>query len=251
MTNSKRNLTIKTFHIDKVKFAESTEVKENILKLDNNYLDKIKFPNKIIEEINIRIISPEEHHQYVHNILDFIPISVKALGTLGNGITHTLTGVYILLSCADENGNQMAEFGSSEGILSEKVDFGKAGTPNSNDYIINFEVIVKEKFLFKRKASQSVHKVCDDFIELIRKKLKNIDGRKAEEIHKYEEKVNSKNKKVVLVKQIAGQGAMYDNQILADQPSGFKGGKSIIDMGNMPVILSPNEYRDGAIRAMT
>ena len=27
-------------------------------------------------------------------------------------------------------------------------------------------------------------------------------------------------------------------------------GRSIIDMGNVPIILSPNEYRDGALRAM-
>ncbi|RDA73598.1 proline reductase cluster protein PrdD, partial [Hafnia paralvei] len=26
--------------------------------------------------------------------------------------------------------------------------------------------------------------------------------------------------------------------------------RSIIDMGNMPILLSPNEYRDGALRAM-
>lgn len=57
--------------------------------------------------------------------------------------------------------------------------------------------------------------------------------------------------KVVIVKQIAGQGAMYDNQLFSKEPSGFEGGTSIIDMGNVPMIISPNEYRDGALRAMT
>ena len=55
--------------------------------------------------------------------------------------------------------------------------------------------------------------------------------------------------KVVLLKQIAGQGAMYDNMIFPSEPSGFDG-LSIIDMYNMPVYLTPNEYRDGAIRAL-
>ncbi|RCW47378.1 D-proline reductase (dithiol) PrdD [Halanaerobium sp. MA284_MarDTE_T2] len=251
MSGEKRKLTIKAFNINKVELGSFTEIKDNVLKLDREYLNKIDFQNEIIKDINLKIISPDRHDQYVNNILDFIPISVKALGNLGTGITHTLTGVYLLLSCADEKGRQMAEFGSSEGILSDRVIFGRAGTPAKDDYIINFEVIVKEKYLFERKAAQSVHAACDNFLDLIREKLKNIDGRKADEIHKYEEKINPDKKKIVLVKQVAGQGAMYDNQILADEPSGFKGGRSIIDMGNMPVILSPNEYRDGAIRAMT
>ncbi len=58
-------------------------------------------------------------------------------------------------------------------------------------------------------------------------------------------------KKVAIVKQVAGQGAMYDNQLLPQEPSGMEGGRSIIDLANVPVILSPNEYRDGALRAMT
>lgn len=44
---------------------------------------------------------------------------------------------------------------------------------------------------------------------------------------------------------------MYDNFILPTSSSSVAGGRSIIDMGNMPIILSPNEYRDGAIGAMT
>ena len=48
---------------------------------------------------------------------------------------------------------------------------------------------------------------------------------------------------MVLIKQIGGQGAMHDNRILPDEPSGFAGGHSNIDLGNVPIILSPNEYR--------
>ncbi|EOA3386089.1 hypothetical protein ACH0DO_001488 [Enterococcus hirae] len=55
---------------------------------------------------------------------------------------------------------------------------------------------------------------------------------------------------MTLVKQVAGQGAMYDMLLFPDEPSGFKGGHSIIDMNNMPIFLSANEYRDGAIRSM-
>ncbi|MFB0919205.1 MAG: proline reductase cluster protein PrdD, partial [Clostridiaceae bacterium] len=55
---------------------------------------------------------------------------------------------------------------------------------------------------------------------------------------------------VVIVKQVAGQGAMYDTMLFSNEPSGTDG-VSIIDMKCMPAVLSPNEYRDGAIRAMS
>ena len=55
---------------------------------------------------------------------------------------------------------------------------------------------------------------------------------------------------MLIVKQVAGQGAMYDTSLFAKEPSGTENGRSIIDMGNMPVIVTPNEYRDGIIRSM-
>lgn len=57
-------------------------------------------------------------------------------------------------------------------------------------------------------------------------------------------------KKVLIIKQVAGQGAMYDMHLFAKEPSGVEGGRSIIDMGNMPVLVTPNEYRDGILRSM-
>ncbi len=43
---------------------------------------------------------------------------------------------------------------------------------------------------------------------------------------------------------------MYDNLLFPTEPSGMQEGESIIDMDNFPVLLTPNEYRDGAIHAM-
>lgn len=43
---------------------------------------------------------------------------------------------------------------------------------------------------------------------------------------------------------------MYDTWMFPDEPSGVEGGRSIIDMCNMPVMITPNEYRDGIIRSM-
>ena len=62
--------------------------------------------------------------------------------------------------------------------------------------------------------------------------------------------VREGGKKVVIIKQVAGQGAMYDTWLFPKEPSGVEGGHSIIDMKNMPLVLTPNEYRDGMIRSM-
>ena len=43
---------------------------------------------------------------------------------------------------------------------------------------------------------------------------------------------------------------MYDMHLFGKEPSGMGNGKSIIDMGNMPVLVTPNEYRDGILRSM-
>ena len=79
---------------------------------------------------------------------------------------------------------------------------------------------------------------------------KKFKGDKCTERHEYNDKVRPGKKKVVIIRQVAGQGAMYDTWMFPDEPSGVEGGRSIIDMGNMPVMITPNEYRDGMIRSM-
>ena len=60
----------------------------------------------------------------------------------------------------------------------------------------------------------------------------------------------SGQKKVLVIKEMIAHGAMLDTWIFPDQPCGVEGGKSLIDYGAMPVMLTPNEFRDGAIKAM-
>ena len=178
-------------------------------------------------------------------------MSVKVLGKLGEGITYTMTGAYVMLTGCDADGRQMHEFGSSEGNLKDQMVFGRAGTPEKSDYIIHMDVLVEGGLPYERKLPISAFKACDEMIDAIRNELKKLEPRAATEVHEFYDRIRKGAKKVALVKQIAGQGAMYDNQLFPDQPSGYTGGLSIIDMANMPVVLSPNEYRDGALRSMT
>ncbi|GAA0705827.1 proline reductase cluster protein PrdD [Paraclostridium ghonii] len=246
-----RRLVIKPFHIKNVEFNEKFSIEKGRLSINNDCIEEIKNSHELISDIKLEVIKPGEYNREINTIMDIIPISTKVLGRLGEGITHTLTGVYVMLTGVDEDGRQMHEFGSSEGILSEQMVFGRYGTPSTNDYIINFDVTVKGGLPYDRKLPMTAFKACDRFIQEIRNVLKQKDGREATENREYFDKIRPDAKKVVIVKQIAGQGAMYDNQLFSQEPSGLEGGTSIIDIGNVPMIISPNEYRDGALRAMT
>lgn len=246
-----RRLVIKSFHIDKVLFGDMNSIENRTLTISKETVNLILENEETIDSININLISPEDHNMWVNSIMDIIPISTKVLGQLGEGITHTLTGVYVMLTGMSKDGFQMAEFGSSEGILKENMVLGRAGTPGNTDFIINFDVIFKSGYPFDRNLPLVAHRSCDKFMQELREILKNIDGRGAAEVNEYYDKIRPGKKKVVIVKQIAGQGAMYDNQLFPKEPSGFVGGRSIIDMANVPIIVTPNEYRDGVLRAMT
>lgn len=246
-----RKLVIKTFHIEKVEFGKKTFIENKTLYLrDSINKDLMQKTVDIIKNIDVKIINPEKHDLFVNSIMDFSPIATKVLGKIGEGITHTLTGVYVMLTGIDEVGIQVAEFGSSEGILGEQVVFGRAGTPNATDIIIHVDVILKAGMGVVRIGPTAAHKACDRLVQEIRECLKKMNGRIYDEKFEYLDKIKPGKKKVVVVKQVAGQGAMYDTQLLAKEPGGFESGRSIIDLGNVPIILSPNEYRDGALRAM-
>ncbi|NLY77050.1 MAG: proline reductase cluster protein PrdD [Tissierellia bacterium] len=244
-----RRLVIKSFHIEEVKYGEEFAIDNGSLTIVKDFLND-KMNKDLIESVKINIIKPYEHDMYVNSIMDVMPISTKVLGQLGEGITHTLTGVYVMLTGADVDGVQMAEFGSSEGILKEQMYFGRPGTPNVDDYIIHVDVTFTRGCMSSRKYPLEGHRVCDLFVQEIRNILKKLPGHKCTERHDFYDKIRPGKKRVAIVKQIAGQGVMYDNQLFSKEPSGFEGGRSIIDIGNVPIILTPNEYRDGALRSM-
>lgn len=273
-----RDLSIRVFNVCDVIFSDSTSIESKIienktLKLGQSsaHPDKICTSNtllldKAIKEIDIakdkrfsehiksytvNIIPPDKRNIEINTVMDFIPISVKALGKIGEGITYTIYGAKIMLTGCDIYGEQAGEFGASNGILSEQVKFDKAGTPSSDEYIIHIDVLFYKKAISSREAVNAAHILTDLIFEKVRTALKKLDATKANERHDYPAKTDKPNaKKVIIIKQVAGQGAMYDTRLMGYEPCGFEGGYSIIDMNSMPVMITPNEYRDGAIRAL-
>lgn len=246
-----RKLVIKAFHIHDVEWGEKNLVTaDGHMTLAKEEYKSLAELEDCIESVDIRIIKPGQRDVWTNTIMDIIPISTKVLGKLGEGITHTLTGVYVLLTGVDGQGKQCHEFGSSEGILKDQMVPGRAGTPGEDDYIISFDVVLKEGMGQKRQGPTAAHSLCDQFIQEFRNQLKKFHGNECTERHEYHDLVRPGKKKVLIIKQVAGQGAMYDTHLFSNEPSGVEGGKSIIDMGNMPILVTPNEYRDGIIRSM-
>ena len=246
-----RRLVIKAFHINNVIFAEETKIGKDTLLINKEDIKPFIKKEELVKNITISIIKPGDYDREINTIMDIIPISTKVLGILGEGITHTLTGTYVMLTGATEDGQQMAEFGSSEGNLREQLYLDRAGTPSKKDTIIHIDVELVGGHIYDRNLPNACFRTCDAILQIIREELKKLTGQDATETHEFFDKVRPDKPKVVIIKQIAGQGAMYDNQLFSKEPSGIEGGRSIIDMANIPMIISPNEYRDGALRSMT
>lgn len=215
-----------------------------------NIAEKILAQEPLIKEIDIRIIMPDEHRQHTNTVMDVIPLATKVLGRVGEGITHTLTGVYVILTGVDESGRQICNFGASDGILEEKIAWGRAGTPLRSDVLISFDVVLKEGSWADRPGPEAAHRACDTYCQIFREQIKKFNGYKCAEKHVFQETYEPGKKDVYIVKEVSGQGAVYDTRMFGHEPCGFEGGKSVIDMGCMPALVTPNEFRDGIMRAM-
>ena len=155
-----------------------------------------------------------------------------------------------MLTGVDEDGVQVHEFGSSEGYLDEKMYFGHPGCADENDIIIRCHAVIQRLSGMTRPGPFAAHKCQDYIIQAVRNELKKYEGEVVrEEICEDVRRVG--NPRVALVKEIMGQGAMHDNVLCPEEPCGIKGGQKNVDCGNVPIMLTPNQVRDGSIHALT
>ena len=247
-----RRLVIKAYHMDNVEMGDENKITcDGKMTINNDCLKDLAAKyGEIIEKIDVQIIKPGEHDRFTNTIMDIIPISVKVLGKCGEGITHTVTGVYVMPTGVDVDGEQAHEFGSSEGNLKDMLHLGRAGTPGEDDYIISFDITFKKGMGQERYAIIDAYKAVEEWMNTFRAQLKKFEGSKATEKHEYYDRIRPGQKKVLVIKEMIAHGAMLDTWIFPDEPSGVEGGKSLIDYGCTPIMLTPNEFRDGAIKAM-
>jgi D-proline reductase (dithiol) PrdA len=245
-----RKLVKQHVKINNVEIGNKTSIKDGTITIDKNIIKDALKEDDLCKKITLDVIKPNERHIYTETIMDVCPIATKVEGELGSGITKVADGVVFMLTGVDEDGVQVHEFGSSEGYLDEKMYFGHPGCADENDIIIRCHVEIERLSGMSRPGPFAAHKCQDYIIQAVRNELKKYDG----EIVREEicEDVRRKgNPRVVLIKEIMGQGAMHDNVICPNEPCGIAGGQKNVDCGNVPIILTPNQVRDGSIHALT
>ena len=249
-----RSLHTKHYKIDKVEFGEKTEIKGTtlVLRTAEDLCKEAAESEELVEDVKLEIITPDKYDTYSETIMDVQPIAVKEEGEIGHGVTRELKGVVMVLTGTDANGVQIGEFGSSEGELERNIMWGRPGAPDKGEIFIKGQVTIKAGANMERPGPLAAHKAFDHITEEIRKALKELDDESLVvgniNIEQYR---HPGNKKVLIVKEIMGQGAMHDNLILPVEPVGTLGAKPNVDLGNLPVMLAPTEILDGGIHALT
>lgn len=246
------------YRINQVIVGEKTKIENDILYIGSE-LSRQAFEQanqSIVLDMSLDIITPAEYDSYINTVLDVQPLAVKEDNCrLGEGVTRTLSGVVLVICGKDETGEQISEAGSCEGIISDKIRFNRPGSIDKGEIIIKIDCLIKAGERMKRPGPLACHKVADYIAEDIRSAILSLSdkefilGSSDEQKFEYIRKLNKP--KVLLVKEIMGQGAMHEKLLLPLQPCGITGSRSNIDMGNIPIILSPLEAIDGAIHALT
>ncbi|MEG0254048.1 MAG: D-proline reductase (dithiol) proprotein PrdA [Vagococcus sp.] len=239
--------------IKEVVFGDETKIEGTTLTIrDPKVLgqEAVELEN-LVTDMKIDIITPDRYGEYSETIMDVQPIATKTEGDLGHGITRVLDGVVMVVTGTDENGVQIGEFGSSEGELDRNIMWGRPGAPEKGEIFVKTQVTIKAGANMERPGPLAAHKASDYITQEIREALKVAD---ASLVYNEDELVQYRRpgkKKVLVIKEIMGQGAMHDNLIMPVEPVGTLGAKPNVDLGNLPVILAPTEVMDGGIHALT
>jgi len=245
-------LTRNHYKITEVKRGPETKIEGTVLYIREGIEEEAVASQKLVNSLKIDIITPDRYNTYSETIMDVQPIATKdGEDELGLGTTRVVDGVVMMVTGTDANGVQIGEFGSSEGILEENIMWGRPGCPEKGEIFIKTEVIIKEGTNMERPGPLAAHAATDFITQEIREALKKLDDELIVDSETFEQVRRPGKKKVVIIKEIMGQGAMHDNLILPMEPVGILGAKPNVDLGNVPVMVSPLEVLDGCIHALT
>ena len=245
-------LTRKHFNITEVKRGPETKIEGTVLTIREGIEADVIADQELVKDFKLEIITPELYHTYSETVMDVQPIATKeGDDELGSGVTRVLDGVVMMLTGVDEGGVQIGEFGSSEGYLDENIMWGRPGCPDKGEIFIKGNIVIQEKTNMERRGPMAAHTAFDIITQEIREVMKKLDESLVVDTQELKSIRRPGKKKVVIVKEIMGQGAMHDNFILPVEPVGILGARANVDLGNVPVCVSPLEVLDGCIHALT
>lgn len=247
-----RTLTRKHFKITEVKRGPETKIEGTTLYIREGIEKECVEDQDLVVDLKLDIITPEDYHTYSETIMDVQPVATKeGEDELGSGVTRVLDGVVVMVTGTDANGVQIGEFGSSEGFLDENIMWGRPGCPEKGEIFIKTQVTIKEHTNMERPGPLAAHTATDIITQEIREVMKELDDSLVVDTEEFVQKRRPGKKKIVIVKEIMGQGAMHDNLLLPVEPVGILGGKPNVDLGNVPISVSPLEVLDGCVHALT
>ena len=245
-------LTRKHFKITEVKRGPETKIEGTTLYIREGIEADVIANQELVKDFHLEIITPDKYHTYSETIMDVQPIATKEGDSIiGEGVTRVLDGVVMMLTGTDEGGVQIGEFGSSEGYLDENIMWGRPGCPDKGEIFIKGNIVIQEKTNMERRGPMAAHTAFDIITQEIREVMKELDESLVADTEELKSIRRPGKKKVVIVKEIMGQGAMHDNFILPVEPVGILGARANVDLGNVPICVSPLEVLDGCIHALT
>ena len=245
-------LTRKHFKITEVKRGPETKIEGTTLYIREGIEADVIADQELVKDFHLEIITPDKYHTYSETIMDVQPIATKEGDSdLGTGVTRVLDGVVMMLTGTDEGGVQIGEFGSSEGYLDENIMWNRPSCPDKGEIFIKGNIVIQEKTNMERRGPMAAHTAFDIITQEIREVMKELDDSLVADTEELKQVRRPGKKKVVIVKEIMGQGAMHDNFILPVEPVGVLGARANVDLGNVPVCVSPLEVLDGCIHALT
>lgn len=247
-----RSLTRKHFAITEVKRGPETKIEGTVLTIREGIEADVIANSDLVKDFHLEIVTPKEYHTYSETIMDVQPIATKeGDAKIGQGVTRVVDGAIMMLSGTDEGGVQIGEFGSSEGYMDENIMWGRPGCPDKGEIFIKGNIVVQEKTNMERRGPMAAHTAFDIITQEIREALKKLEEDLVVDTEEFVQVRHPGQKKVVICKEIMGQGAMHDNFILPVEPCGILGARANVDLGNLPVCMSPLEVLDGCIHALT
>ncbi|BDZ84692.1 D-proline reductase (dithiol) proprotein PrdA [Claveliimonas bilis] len=247
-----RSLTRKHYTITEVKRGPETKIEGTTLYIREGIEADVIADQELVKDFHLEIITPDKYHTYSETIMDVQPIATKeGDADLGTGVTRVLDGVVMMLTGTDEGGVQIGEFGSSEGYLDENIMWNRPSCPDKGEIFIKGNIVIQEKTNMERRGPMAAHTAFDIITQEIREVMKELDDSLVTDTQELKQVRRPGKKKVVIVKEIMGQGAMHDNFILPVEPVGVLGARANVDLGNVPVCVSPLEVLDGCIHALT
>ena len=248
-----RSLTRKHYKITEVKRGPETKIEGTTLYIREGIEAECRDDKGIVTDLKLEIITPDKYHTYSETIMDVQPIATKeGEFELGEGVTRVLDGVVMVVTGTDANGVQIGEFGSSEGYIDENIAWGRPGCPEFGEIMIKTQVTIKALMNMERPGPLAAHKASDMITQEIRMAMKKqLTDDMVVETETFEQVRRPGKKKVVICKEIMGQGAMHDNLLIPQEPVGILGAKPNVDCSNVPVCVSPLEVLDGCIHALT